>query len=83
MSERRRRRSASPRDRESTAGKIPQLQWKQPRNPYPPMQILSDNQVETIHQASLRILSELGIELMSVEACRLFAAVGALSLIHI
>ena len=77
MTERRRRRSASPRDRESTAGRIQQLPWKQPRNPYAPMQILSDDQVETIHHASLRILSELGIELMSAEACALFAAAGA------
>ncbi len=78
MSERRRRRSsASPRDREATAGTIPQLPWKQPRNPYPPMNILSEDQVETIHRASLRILSELGIELMSAEGRDLFAAAGA------
>jgi trimethylamine--corrinoid protein Co-methyltransferase len=78
MSERRRRRStSSPRDREGTAGTIPQLPWKQPRNPYEPMRILSDDQVDAIHHASLRILSELGIELMSAEARALFAAAGA------
>lgn len=77
MSERRRRRTASPRDREASAGKIPQLPWKQPRNPYAPMNILSDDQVEAIHVASLRILSELGVELMSAEARDLFAAAGA------
>lgn len=79
MTERRRRRSTgSPRDRASSAGVIPQLPWKQPRNPYPPMRLLSDDQVEAIHQASLRILSELGIELMSAEARDLFSAAGAL-----
>jgi len=77
MSGRRKRRTASPRDRESSAGKIPQLPWRQPRNPYSPMQILSEDQVEAIHQASLRILSELGIELMSAEARDLFSAAGA------
>ena len=74
---RRRRTTASPRDREAEAGRIPQLPWKQPRNPYPPMKILSDDQVETIHHASLRVLSELGIELMSAEARDLFRKAGA------
>ena len=77
MTRRRRRQTASPRDRESMAGRIPQLPWKQPRNPYAPMQVLSEDQVEIIHRASLRILSELGIELMSAEARALFAAAGA------
>jgi len=74
---RRRRTSASPRDREATAGQIPQLPWKQPRNPYAPLKVISDDQVEAIHAASLRVLAELGIELMSPEARSLFRAAGA------
>ncbi len=78
MSERpRRRRSHSPRDREAGNHLIPQLPWRQPRNPHAPMKILSDDQVEAIHHASLRILEELGIELMSVEARALFREAGA------
>lgn len=73
----RRRRTGSPRDREAGAHLIPQLPWKQPRNPYPPMKILSDDQIEAIHQASLRVLAELGIELMSAEARALFRQAGA------
>ena len=74
---RRRRSGPSPRDREATAGLIPQLPWKQPRNPYPPMTILDDGQVEAIHRASLRVLEELGIELMSAEGRALFREAGA------
>ena len=73
----RRRRSASPRDREGTAHLVPQLPWQQPRNPYPPMKVLSDDQVEAIHNASLRVLEELGIELMSPQARQLFRDAGA------
>jgi len=41
------------------------------------MAILSADQVEAIHQNSLRILEELGIELMSPRARALFKAAGA------
>ncbi|MEQ8921487.1 MAG: trimethylamine methyltransferase family protein [Marinovum algicola] len=76
MAQRKRRRQ-SPRDREAGAHLIPQLPWQQPRNPYPPMQVLSDDQVEAIHHASLRVLEELGIELMSAKARALFRDAGA------
>ena len=74
---RRRRSGPSPRDREATSGQIPQLPWKQPRNPYAPMRVISDDQVEAIHRASLRVLAELGIELMSAEGRALFRDAGA------
>ncbi|MCR9256907.1 MAG: trimethylamine methyltransferase family protein [Alphaproteobacteria bacterium] len=56
---------------------MPQIPFKQVRNPYPPMAILSADQVEAIHENSLRILEELGIELMSPRARALFKAAGA------
>ncbi|MEX1236215.1 MAG: trimethylamine methyltransferase family protein [Roseovarius sp.] len=77
IARKRRRSGASPRDREASAGRIPQLSWQQPRNPYPAMKILSDDHVEAIHDASMRVLEELGIELMSAEARQLFRAAGA------
>ena len=77
----RRRRGASPRDRaartRSTGRRLPQLPWRQVRNPYPPLEILSEEQVEAIHAASMRVLEEIGIELMSPRARRLFKAAGA------
>ena len=72
----RRRRSAE-RARAKGPAAIPQLPLRRVRNPYPPMEILSADQVEAIHQASLRILEEFGIEVMSARALDLFAKAGA------
>lgn len=59
-----------------TASVIPQLPLRRVVNPYPPMAILSDDQVEAIHDASMHILENLGIELMSPRAVELFARAG-------
>ena len=47
------------------------------RNPYPPMQMLSADQVEAIHEASMHILENFGIEVMSARALSLFEQAGA------
>ena len=70
----RRREQARPRRQ---AGGVPQLPWMDLRQPYPPMPMLSDDQVEAIHRASLRILREIGIELMSAPARALLRSLGA------
>ncbi len=54
-----------------------QLPWRSITNPYKPLEILSEDQVETIHDASLHILENLGIEVMSDQALDLLAAAGA------
>ncbi len=41
------------------------------QNPYPPMEILSADQVEAIHQASLKILRDIGIRVESETALKL------------
>ncbi len=76
MTAERRRRSA---DRSLARGgaSLPQLSRRQVRNPYPPMRLLSDDQVEAIHDASMRILEEMGIEVMSPRALDLFDKAGA------
>lgn len=56
---------------------VPQLPLTAVRNPYPPMALLSADQVEAIHDASMRILEEFGIEVMSPRALALFEAAGA------
>ena len=63
--------------RRPATSRMPQLPWRQLINPYAPLALLSADQLEAIHQTSLRILEELGIELMSPGACALFAAAGA------
>jgi trimethylamine--corrinoid protein Co-methyltransferase len=57
--------------------RIRQLPWRQVENPHGPLPILDEEGVERIHQASLRVLEELGIELWSEEARDLFADAGA------
>ncbi|MGO4836215.1 trimethylamine methyltransferase family protein, partial [Rhizobiaceae sp. 2RAB30] len=56
---------------------IPQLPQRVVRNPYPPMALLSDDQVEAIHAASLRILEDLGIEVMNGSALDLLTTARA------
>ena len=56
---------------------IRQLPWKQPRNPFPPIELLSADQVDTIHHASLRVLRDMGLEFMSEEALDVLDREGA------
>lgn len=66
------------RGRRETAGTtIPQLPWEVVRNPYPPMEILSADQMQDLHDTSIRILKELGIKVMDANARALLAGAGA------
>ena len=56
---------------------IPQLPARRVENPYPPMALLSPDQVEAIHLASLHILENLGMEVMNRRALALFERAGA------
>jgi trimethylamine--corrinoid protein Co-methyltransferase len=47
------------------------------RNPYPPVEVLSAEKLERIHQSSLRILEELGLEFWDEEALDLWQQAGA------
>lgn len=69
----RRRRSAQ----RSADRPIPQLARREVRNPYAPLNILTEDQLETIHLASMRILEEIGIEMLSDAALDRFAGAGA------
>jgi trimethylamine---corrinoid protein Co-methyltransferase len=65
------------RARRSVDARLAQLPWQVVTNPYTPMEVLSADQVEAIHLTSLRILEELGIEVMSARACERLRAAGA------
>lgn len=56
---------------------IEQLPWGQIVNHLRPIEILSEDQVETIHQTSLRILEEIGVEFMGKRAQDVFRRAGA------
>ena len=66
------------RERRGAASGIKQLPWmKVIRNPFPPMQPLSADQVEAIHEASLDLMERVGIEAMGDRALDLYEQAGA------
>ena len=58
-------------------GGVPQLPFRTLENPFTPLAILSADHVEEIHRASLRILAEVGIEVLGDRALDRLAAAGA------
>ena len=48
------------------------------RNALPPVTPLSEDQIEAIHDASLEILEEIGIEFQGAAACEIFRKAGAM-----
>jgi trimethylamine--corrinoid protein Co-methyltransferase len=67
----------SGRRRERRSGGLRQVPWRQLRNPYRPVEVLREEQVEAIHNASLRVLEESGIEFLDDEALAILKAGGA------
>jgi trimethylamine--corrinoid protein Co-methyltransferase len=63
--------------RRRTAGSFVQLPWRQHRNPYRPIEVLGADQLEAIHETSLRILEEIGMDFLDEEALSLLRAAGA------
>jgi trimethylamine--corrinoid protein Co-methyltransferase len=56
---------------------IAQLPWRQPRLTVEPTRILSDDQVEAIHRQSLRVLQEIGMDVLYPEAREILQGAGA------
>src|ERR1022692_4039716 len=71
------RRRQGGRGRRLGGSQVPQLAWTEVSNPYVPMEVLSADQLEAIHLTSLRILENLGMEVMSPRALAVFGAAGA------
>ena len=71
----RRRRSAS--SASSASPPLPQRPFQPPQTPFAPLEPLSADQLESVHHASLRLLSDFGIEVMSRKARQLFVEMGA------
>ncbi len=59
------------------AERIQQSPWRQPVNRFPPLEVVSADELEMIHNASLRVLEEIGLEVMSDAALTLFKQAGA------
>jgi trimethylamine---corrinoid protein Co-methyltransferase len=60
-----------------TGGGIPQLPFRLLENPFAPLEVLSVDHVEEIHRVSLRILAEVGVEVLGDRAIDRLAAAGA------
>ena len=72
-----RRKSQGRSDRRRKDAEFQQLPWRSVVNPYPPLEFLSADQIEAIHDASLQILEELGVEFLSTRALELLKGAGA------
>ncbi len=70
-------RERRPRRERRVADAIKQLPWQRLVNRFKPMEILSADELEAIHRASLRILEELGLEVWSEQALAIFRRAGA------
>src|SRR3954470_11565885 len=70
-------REQRPRRERRTSRGLNQLPWRNYRNPYSPIQAVTEDQLEAIHNASLRILEELGIEFLDEEARAILKQHGA------
>ncbi len=69
-----RRQSRARRSRQSSSDrKFVQRPFQALSNPYKPMEIISEDQVESIHQASLKILRDIGLRVESDTALRLLS----------
>lgn len=72
------RRSGAARQRRDTAQAVEQTPWKEFQNPYPPMEILTPDQLDKIHNNTMRILSEIGIQVLHAKSRSLLASAGAM-----
>lgn len=57
---------------------IAQLPWRQPRHVHGTLSVLDEEGLDAIHNASMRVLEELGIELWSESARQLYKDAGAI-----
>src|SRR6478752_1454641 len=80
------REAAAPERRRRTGGHAaagersrlpPQRPWAQPRLRYAPTEVVSADELESIHLASLRVLEEIGMDFLDADARALLKTAGA------
>lgn len=64
--------------RRRRAADIVQMPWRQLVNPLAPVRLISDDEVEAIHEAALRLLADVGVRCALAEARDIFRKAGAL-----
>ena len=73
---RRKRRARS--EKRQTTSEVAQLPWSQPRRSFPPVDLISADQIETIHQTSLQVLEEIGMQILLPEGREILQKAGAI-----
>ncbi|MGR3493081.1 MAG: trimethylamine methyltransferase family protein [Shimia sp.] len=58
-------------------GATRQVNYRDLRNPFPPMNVFSDDQAEDMHQSALRLLEDLGMRVLHPGAREIYAQGGA------
>ena len=71
------RRRRSKRNTDSIPTSLSQLPWQQLRFPYKPTEVATDEQLDLIHDGSMRILEEIGIDVLLPQAREMMVAAGA------
>lgn len=61
----------------STSSQLHQQPWQTLKNPYKPIEVIYEEQIEQIHNASMRILEEVGMDILDDDARALMAKCGA------
>lgn len=74
----RQNRGRQARQRERSVPPLVSIPFQTLRNPYAPFEILTANQVEEIHEASMRILEEIGMEFLDEETLAIWNSAGAI-----
>ncbi len=64
-------------NRREPGQKLEQTPWRRFKNPYPPIEILDPDQLQKIHDNSMRILSDVGIKVLDARSRSLLKAAGA------
>lgn len=57
---------------------LPQRPWASVRNPHPPLAVLTEDQLQSLHDDSIRLLSEHGMRILNARALALFKKAGAI-----
>lgn len=70
-------RRISARSRAVAAFELQQLPLQQLQNPFPPIEVLSAQSLELIHDGSMRILEQIGLEIVNHKARQLMLSHGA------
>ena len=76
MARRANRRTRGGRRSETGPRKVPQLPWTAVRNRLPPIEIAGADEIEAVHDASLRVLEEIGVDVLLDEARDILRAAG-------